>query len=358
MEPKLIKEGSMYYIGVDYHKKYSYMVVKDQEGNLKDKGTVNNLQEEVEEFLYPYRCGKAVIEATRNWGVMYNWLEELLEDVALAHPLKVKAIASARIKTDKISADVLCDLLRTNLLPQSYVPKKETREAKNILRQRMFLVRLQTMVKNRIYDMLDRHPEITSQAPNVSDLFGPTGMKWLNQVELPGSDNSLLSSELELLRVVRQIISKTNGLIKDLAKDDKRITLLRSIPGLGPFFAVLVAMEIDDITRFCDEKKLCSYAGLVPSTYASGGKVFHGRITKTGNKWLRWAIVEAVAPAVNCDSDIKAYYYRLKTRKGANAAKVATGRRLLTIIYRVLTQERFYRKNIVPDPVPVALMSS
>jgi len=222
----------------------------------------------------------------------------------------------------------------------------------------MFLVRLQTMVKNRIYDMLDRHPEITSQAPNVSDLFGPTGMKWLNQVELPGSDNSLLSSELELLRVVRQLISKTNGLIKDLAKDDKRITLLRSIPGLGPFFAVLVAMEIDDITRFCDEKKLCSYAGLVPSTYASGGKVFHGRITKTGNKWLRWAIVEAVAPAVNCDSDIKAYYYRLKTRKGANAAKVATGRRLLTIIYRVLTQERFYRKNIVPDPVPVALMSS
>ena len=219
----------MYYIGVDYHKKYSYMVVKDQEGNLKDKGTVNNLQEEVEEFLYPYRCGKAVIEATRNWGVMYNWLEELLEDVALAHPLKVKAIASARIKTDKISADVLCDLLRTNLLPQSYVPKKETREAKNILRQRMFLVRLQTMVKNRIYDMLDRHPEITSQAPNVSDLFGPTGMKWLNQVELPGSDNSLLSSELELLRVVRQLISKTNGLIKDLAKDDKRIELVPRI---------------------------------------------------------------------------------------------------------------------------------
>ena len=75
--------------------------------------------------------------------------------------------------------------------------------------------------------------------------------------------------------------------MKELARGDKGVKLLRSIPGLGPFFSVLVAKEIDDISRFRDEKKLCAYAGFVPSTYASGGRVFHGRITKTGNKWLR-----------------------------------------------------------------------
>jgi hypothetical protein len=91
--------------------------------------------------------------------------------------LKVRAIAEARIKTDKISADILCDLLRSNLLPEAYVPDKETREAKNILRQRMFFVRVQTMVKNRIYTILDRHPEIVTQAPEVSDLFEASGMK-------------------------------------------------------------------------------------------------------------------------------------------------------------------------------------
>jgi transposase len=245
---------------------------------------VNNTKEEFRQLLKPYRAGKAVLEATRNWWLVYDWLEEILDDVALAHPLKVRAIAEARIKTDKISADIFCDLLRSNLLPEAYVPNKETREVKNILRQRMFFVRVQTMVKNRIYTILDWHPEIVSQAPDVSDLFGASEMEWLRQAVLPGQDNQLLAAELELLEILKRKISESNGMVKELARGDKRVKLLRNIPGLGPFFSVLVVKEIDDISRFRDEKKLCAYAGLVPSTYASGGKVFHGRITKTGNK--------------------------------------------------------------------------
>jgi transposase len=126
-------------------------------------------------------------------------------------------------------------------------------------------------------------------------------------------------------------------------------------------FSVLVAKEIDDIGRFRDEKKLCAYAGLVPSTYASGGKVFHGRFTKTGNKWLKWAFIEAVQPTISCDADLFAYYERLKMKKGANAAKVATACRLLTIVYRVLSQERLYeRRNrrAIRRLAPAALSSS
>jgi transposase len=225
----------------------------------------------------------------------------------------------------------------------------------------MFFVRVQTMVKNRIYTILDRHPEIVSQAPDVSDLFGASGMEWLGQVVLPGQDNQLLASELGLLQVLRRKISESNGMVKELARGDKKIKLLRSIPGLGPFFSVLVAKEIDDISRFRDDKKLCAYAGLVPSTYASGGKVFHGRITKTGNKWLRWAFIEAVQPAITSDADLYAYYQRLKIRKGANAARVATARRLLTIVYRVLSQERLYeRRNrrVLRHSAPAALVTS
>ena len=351
----------MHYIGVDYHKKYSYVVVKDREGKVEQRCTVNNTKEEFCQLLKPYQAGKAVLEATRNWGLIYNWLEEILDDVALAHPLKVRAIAEARIKTDKISADILCDLLRSNLLPEAYVPNKETREAKNVLRQRMFFVRLQTMVKNRIYDILDRHPEIVTQAPDVSDLFGASGMEWLRQAVLPGQDNRLLSSEFELLEILKRKISESNGIVKELAKGDKRVKLLRSIPGLGPFFSVLVAKEIDDISRFRDEKKLCAYAGLMPSTYASRGKVFHGRIIKMGNKWLRWAFIEAVQPAISCDADLFAYYQRLKMKKGTNAAKVATARRLLTIVYRILKQERLYeRRNrrAIRHLAPAALIAS
>ena len=350
----------MHYIGVDYHKKYSYVVVKDKDGKVERRGTVNNSREEFWQFLEPYRQGKAVLEATRNWGLIYDWLEEILDDVALAHPLKVRAIAEARIKTDKISADILADLLRSNLLPEAYVPNKETREAKNVLRQRMFFVRVQTMVKNRIYAILDRHPEVLPEAPDVSDLFGASGMEWLKRVELPGEDKRLLPSELEILEVLKQKISQSNGIVKELARGDKRIKLLRSIPGLGPFFSVLVAKEIDDISRFKGDKKLCAYAGLVPSTYASGGKVFHGRITKLGNKWLRWAVIEAVPHAIKSDSDLYAYYERIRIKKGNNAAKVAAARRLLTIIYRVLSQERLYERRINKrmNSAPVALITS
>jgi len=322
---------------------------------------VNNRREEFRRFLEGCHPGKAVLEATRNWGLIYDWLEEILDDVALAHPLKVRAIAEARIKTDKISADILCALLRSNLLPEAHVPSKETREAKNVLRQRMFFVRVQTMVKNRVHTILDRHPEVLSEAPDVSDLFGATGMEWLKHLTLPGQDNQLLTSELELLCVLKRKISESNGLVKELAKGDRRVKLLRSIPGLGPFFSVLVAKEIDDITRFRDEKKLCAYAGLVPSTYASGGKVFHGRITKLGNKWLRWALIEAVPPATRSDPDLFAYYQRLKVRKGANAATVATARRLLIIAYRILKQERLYERRgrgANRNTVPAALATS
>jgi len=122
-----------------------------------------------------------------------------------------------------------------------------------------------------------------------------------------------------------------------------------SISGIGPFFSVLILYEIDDISRFRDERKLCSYAGLVPSTYASGGKVFHGRITKMGSKWLRWALIEAAQTAIRSDSELHAYYQRLRVRKGTNAAKVATARRLLTIVYRLLCQKRFYEKRTIME---------
>ena len=114
-------------------------------------------------------------------------------------------------------------------------------------------------------------------------------------------------------------------------------------------------------SRFRDEKKLCTYAGLVPSTYVSGGKVFHGRITKTGNKWLKRAFIEVVQPAISCDADLFADYQRFKMKKGANAAKVATARRLLTIAYRVLKQERLYeRRNrrAIGRLAPAALVTS
>ena len=106
---------------------------------------------------------------------------------------------------------------------------------------------------------------------------------------------------------------------------------------------MLIRHEIDRIERFSTSNKLCAYAGLVPSTYSSGGKTYHGRIIKQGNKYLRWALIEAVIPATRKDAQISSYYYLMKAKKGSNSAKVATARRLLKIVYQVWKENRFYR---------------
>jgi len=116
-----------------------------------------------------------------------------------------------------------------------------------------------------------------------------------------------------------------------------------TIPGIGRAFALLLISEIDDVGRFRTKKKLHAYAGLVPSTHSSGGRTFHGRIIKGGNKYIRWAMVEAVWPAIQKDLALNEFYHRLARKKGSNPAKVAAARRLLTIVYRVLSENREYR---------------
>jgi transposase len=336
----------MYSIGVDFHKAYSHMTVLDQQGHVVKAGRVPNTRDAIRAFVAPYRDGgQAVVEATRNWTVVYDLLEEELNAVHLAHPLKVRAIAEARIKTDRIDSRILAHLLRCDLLPTAHVRPKEERLVQQVLRQRMFLVRVRTMVKNRIHVLIDRQPTVRETAAGFTDLFGVTGQAWLRTVELPPIERRLLDSELALLDAVQQRIAESDGLVHRLSKGDVRVRRVRTIPGLGRFFSILVVHEIGDVARFVTPEKLCSYAGLVPSVHASGGKVFHGRLTKQGNKWLRWAMVEAVRPAVKTDPELHGYYTRLRGRKGPNPAKVATARRLLTIVHRVLSQDRPYRRR-------------
>lgn len=130
--------------------------------------------------------------------------------------------------------------------------------------------------------------------------------------------------------------------MKELAIGDDRVALLQTIPGIGPFFALLIAHEVDDVSRFANEKKFCSYIGIVPSTHSSGGRTYHGRLTKQGNKYLRWALIEAIWPAVQAEPGLAAYHNRVKARAGPNPAKIATARRLAIIAYRVLSQRRRY----------------
>ena len=339
-----------YHIGVDYHKAYSHIVVQDTTGRTLRGGRVRNDRQSVCGFLSPYlENAHAVMEATRNWTVMFDWLDDLCGEVVLAHPLKVKAIADAKIKTDKIDA-ILSHLLRADLIPAAHAPGIRAREARAALRERMFYVRLRTMVKNRIVTLFDRYPEERAKLKPLSDLFGRAGREQLGALAVSPLDRIQINRSLVLIEDLNRRIKETEATIKEQSKGNANVRRLKTLPGIGEFFARLIDAEIDEIGRFRTAAKLAAYAGLVPSTYSSGGKTYHGKIIKQGNKWLRWAFVEAVAPAVSSDPDLKEYYERLKATKGPNRAKVATARRLLTIAFQLLRDGRSYeRRGARPD---------
>jgi transposase len=329
--------------GVDAHRTKTHVTIVDDVGKVLTRKRVSSSSDELQRLFAHYQEPiKAVVEATYNWGPVYDWLDEIADDVVLAHPAKVRAIAEARIKNDKIDSETLAQLLRADLIPQAYAPSKEIRAVKRVLRQRMFFVRVQTMVKNRIHALLAQHAIVL---PDATDLYGKAGLAWLQQLALPQPDGQLLRDDLCLLATLRERIIATDALIGQLTKGDEVIGWLLSLPGIGSFFAVLLRYEVDDMTRFRSAKKFARYTGLIPSTYASNTRVYHGPLTKQGNKWLRWAFIEAVAPALRASSSLRHYHDRIKARRGAHDARVCTARKLAELAWTVWTERRCYAEE-------------
>jgi transposase len=149
----------------------------------------------------------------------------------------------------------------------------------------------------------------------------------------------------------KEKISATEGLIAEVAQEDEAVGWLRSLPGIGEFFSVLIRHEVEEMERFPSAKKFASYTGLVPSTYASGKRITHGRLTKEGNKWLRWAFIEAVSPAIRSSPYLRSYYLRIKARRGTKDARTATARKLAELAWTVCTQKRPYVERLrLPSP--------
>jgi transposase len=188
----------MLYVGMDIHKNYSSVAVLDEKGDLVDRRRVSHrYREELTGYFNESRQGgtQVVMEATCGW----SWLSDLLQDlgleVRLANPSKVRIIAESQIKTDKIDAQVLAQLLRTNFLPESYLAPKEQREARDLLRYRITLVHIRSGVKNRIHALLTRLGHYHS----FSDLFGKKGRRFLSSLELSPVHRQALDGYLCLI---------------------------------------------------------------------------------------------------------------------------------------------------------------
>jgi transposase len=345
----------MQYVGMDIHKNYSSVAVVDEEGHLVERAKLHHrFPAELTGYFNQFPEGtQVVMEATCGWG----WLSEVLQDlgleVKLANPSKVRIIAESQVKTDKVDAEVLAQLLRTNFLPECYLAPRELREARDLLRYRITLVHIRSGVKNRVHALLTRLGKYHS----YSDLFGKQGRSFLSSLELSPIHRQALDGYLCLIDTTNKLIGEAEIEIRKVVKEFEDGRLLLSAPGIGFIIAYLILVEIGDINRFFSEKKLCSYGGLVPSVHQSGTKSYHGHISKKCNRYLQWGMIEAAQKAKVIDPYLRAKAEKIQRKKGASVATAAVAHHLLVAVYHILKEKTVYktpksRYTSLGKPVP------
>jgi len=238
-----------------------------------------------------------------------------------------------------VDSAILAELLRADFLPTAYLAPRETRELREFMRARLFLVAMRTRAKNRIHAILWKHGK---QSPNT-DLFGKTGSEFLSKQIL----STVYRDELDsLLRTVRFLESEVKLMDKEIArraKLDGQAQLLMSMPSIGPFTALMIQAEVGDFSRFASPEKLACYSGLIASSRSSGGKLRFGHITRQGSPYLRYVMVEAATRVKPRRGPLYEFFDHLKERKGVKTARVALARKMLTILWHMVNKSEPFR---------------
>ena len=328
------------YIGIDWHKAKSFVTRMDRRGRVLEQAELAHATGALKAYVDRQPTDiRIAVEATGNGMWLYEQIEDRHPDVVLAHPLKTKAIARARIKTDKIDATTLAHLLRADLVPAAYIPPRAVRDTREILRYRASLVRPRTQVKNKIAAIIGK---TGLQLPTKS-ACGVKSRRYLATVSVRTCYRLALDGYLRSLGYLTTEIRQVSQPIEAQAAADPQAQVLCTMPGIGAYSALLIRSEIGDVQRFPDRRHLCSYAGLVPSVHSSGGKTRLGRLTKQGSSWLRWILVELSVHAINGAPQFRALYYRVAKQHGRNTGRVAVARTMLKTISAMLKKQEAFR---------------
>jgi transposase len=262
-------------------------------------------------------------------------------EITVANPSKIKAISSSKKKNDKNDSQILAHLLRLGYIPSCYIPDRAIREMREKIRFRKFEVQIRTKLKNRIHSVLAK----LGENPKFSDVFGKAGMKYLSELNANGIFRRQIDLCLELMEILSEHIRELDKEIVEEASNNPQAKILMTIPGIGPFLSLLILSEVGDIRRFNSSKELCNYAGLTPSLRSSGERETRGKITREGSGLLRLGLIEAVPHIIRSGGFLSDFYFKVRKRRGANVAKVAVARKLLSWIYHMLKDGLNYEEQ-------------
>lgn len=321
------------YVGMDVHRKRTQIAVLDEDGTELVNRNVDNGSVAMRELLEDVPSGTEVaFEAGYGWSWVLDMLQELGHEPHLAHPGGCRAIASARLKNDRVDARTLAHLLRSNLLAEAWIAPTEVREMRSLLRHRTQLVRTGTALKCRIHALL-----ADAGLTTPPSLWTAPGRIWLSAQKLPDASRRVVADCLAVIDLLAELTKAIEREIRSRYRPDPRVEALQQLPGVGPITAMMLVAEIGEISRFPTSRKLCSWAGLTPTERSSDKTTRRGHISKQGPALVRWALGEAAHMAKN-QTPFAAFFHRVARRRGNKIATVAVARKLLARSFHVLRE--------------------
>ncbi|MFL5864948.1 MAG: IS110 family transposase [Solirubrobacteraceae bacterium] len=325
-------------VALDVHKRFAEIAVHE-DGGLRRLGRIETGQlQAFADSLGPE--DHVVVESTSMTWAIAELLARHAGRVTVSNPMRTRAIASAKVKTDKIDAKVLAQLGAADFLPEVWAPDPATRALRRRIAHRCSLVRQRTRLRNQIHAVLARN---LIDAP-FTDVFGRGGRRWLGDVALPEHEREQVDSNLRLHDMLDSEIELVERSLAEQALARSDVRRLMTIPGVGAITALALVAVIGDVTRFPSPRHLVGYLGLDPRVRQSGEKkARHGHISREGQAHARGLLVEAAHTAIRTPGPLRAFHARLAARRGTQIALCATARKLAVLAWHLLTHDEDYR---------------
>lgn len=327
-------------IGMDVHRSFAQIAVVEN-GLCRDEGRIGVKPEDLRAWAETLeRDDEVALEATTNSDAIATMLRPLVARVVVSNPRKTRAIAEAKVKTHKVDARILAQLLAADFLPETWVPDDQTRTRRRMVMRRTHLVKQRTRLKNQVHAILSRN--LVPTCPHA-DLFSGVGRRWLAAQALPADERRSAEALIRQLDFHGAELAEVERDIAIEAIDDPIVARLMTVPGIDVAVAMSIVAAVGDFARFDKPNKLVAYLGLNPRVRQSGnGPAVHGRITKAGRSQARGMSVEAAFSAARAPGPLRAFYRRIKDRRGFQVATVATARKMLVLCWHLVAKDEDY----------------
>lgn len=327
------------YVGIDLHKHNFSVVMLDGTGKvLSESGSSTEAGSVLSFAARLTNRHQVVLEPVENSHWFLRQLEPYAGSVHLAHTGKVRLIAESRLKSDRLDARILADLLRVGYLPEVYIPEEKVFEWRGIIQHRIRLVRDRSSLKCRIRGMLNRE----GVRLTVRDPLGKKGRAEIDTAAVSPVCRAVVDSYLVAGDLLSAQISVLNKQIEQLADSDAVARNLMTIDGVASFTALAIRAIVGRIDRFRGVKAFAAYTGLVPGYRQSADRITHGGITKQGSATLRWVLMQAAGHAVAKNAYLHRLYRRVRYRSTKANARTAAAHALARIVYHVWMEARPY----------------